>query len=279
MFKHFLITRFNLKKADWSTNKNNVAVLTDEWHKNRFDLFTNYCFPSVKNQNNKNFEWLVYFDNSTPEMYKEIISSLQNKMANFSPIFIDGMTSFLPSVKSYISKHEEKYIITSGLDNDDCISKYYIEQIQNTFNKQDFMAIDFIDGYTLQIAPTIKLGKKLHQYNPFISLIEKNINPKTVCDISHRLWKKEKRILQIKNNRIWSSVIHQENKVNEFTGFGNVNETMFFDNFIISDKMKSLIQKGIIPQKKWIISSTINYIKSKWNVIFKDSKKRLGLYN
>ena len=42
MFKHFLITRFNLRKDDWTTNKKKIAVLTEEWHKNRFNLFTNY---------------------------------------------------------------------------------------------------------------------------------------------------------------------------------------------------------------------------------------------
>ena len=66
------------------------------------------------------------------------------------------------------------------MDNDDLISKFYIEKVQKRFNNQDFMALDFIDNYTIQIQPTIKIGKRLDQFNPFISLIEKNINPKTV---------------------------------------------------------------------------------------------------
>ena len=61
MFKHFLITRFNLIKADWNTNKKDKAVLTEEWHENRFKLFLNYCYPSVAAQQNKNFTWLVFF--------------------------------------------------------------------------------------------------------------------------------------------------------------------------------------------------------------------------
>tara|TARA_R110002096_G_scaffold104_5_gene486 strand:- start:2089 stop:2928 length:840 start_codon:yes stop_codon:yes gene_type:complete len=279
MFNHFLITRFNLKRSDWKTNKNNEEVLTDEWHKNRFNLFTNFCFPSVASQTNKNFEWLVFFDSSTTKVYRDLIKTLEVKLPNFKPFFIDGMDQFLPSLKSYISKFNEDFIITSGLDNDDCISKNYIKEVQANFNKQDFLALDFVDGYTLQISPNGKLGKKLHQYNPFISLIEKNTNAQTVCNVSHRLWKKEKRILQIKNKRVWSSVIHQENKVNEFTGFGNVNETDFFENFIISDEKRSFLQKNIIPQKKWIISSTINNCSSHWNIIFKNFKKKLGFYN
>jgi hypothetical protein len=36
MFKHFLIICFILKKSDWKKNKKNKAILTDEWHRNRF---------------------------------------------------------------------------------------------------------------------------------------------------------------------------------------------------------------------------------------------------
>ena len=159
MFNHFLITRFNLKRSDWKTNKNNEEVLTDDWHKNRFNLFTNFCFPSVASQTNKNFEWLVFFDSSTTKEYRDLIKTLEVKMPNFKPFFINGMDEFLPSLKSYISEINEDFIITSGLDNDDCLSKDYIKEVQANFNKQDFLALDFVDGFTLQISPNIKLGK------------------------------------------------------------------------------------------------------------------------
>jgi len=278
MFKHFLITRFNLRNADWFTNKKNVAVLTEEWHKNRFELFTNYCFPSVKAQTNKNFLWMVFFDINTPETYKSIISSLQKEMNNFVPLYIDGMNQFLPSIKSYIKNFKEDYIITSGLDNDDCLSRKYIDEVQNKFDKQDFMALDFIDGFTIQTQSNIKLGKKLHQYNPFISLIEKNNNPRTVCDVSHRIWKKESRILQIRNIRIWSSVIHHENKVNEFTGYGHVNTTAFFANFALSEDQRKIIEMHNLPVSKWKMQSIFNYISSYWKFIYKNIKKSMGFY-
>jgi len=278
MFKHFLITRFNLRKADWSTNKKNVAVLTEEWHENRFELFTNYCFPSVKSQTNTNFLWLVFFDTTTPEKYKNVVSELQKEMENFIPLFINGMDLFLPSIKDYIKNYKEEYIITSGLDNDDCLSKLYVDEVQKRFNNQSFMALDFIDGYTIQTQSNIKVGKKLHQYNPFISLIEKNENPRTVCDVSHRIWKKEKRIIQVRNVRVWSSVIHHENKVNEFTGFGNVNIKKFFELFIISDKQRNYIESNYISVSEWRMQSVINYFSDNWKFIFKNIKKSLGFY-
>ncbi len=279
MFKHFLITRFNLRKDDWTTNKKNIAVLTEEWHKNRFNLFTNYCFPSVQSQTNKDFLWLVFFDSTTPNTYKKVIASLQEEMTNFIPIYIDGMSQFLPSIKSYINDFKEEYIITSTLDNDDCISRMYIDEVQKRFDQQEFMAVDFIDGYTIQTQSLIKVGKKLHQYNPFISLIEKNNSPKTICNVSHRIWKKEKRILQIRDVRVWTSVIHPENKVNEFTGYGKVNLKDFFTNFILSKNKSQYIKTHNIPKVKWQLQSFINSFSSHWVFKVKKIKKSLGFYN
>ncbi len=278
MFKHFLITRFNLRQTDWTTNKNKKPVLTEEWHENRFQLFTDYCFPSVASQKNKNFEWIVFFDTTTPQKYKDVIATLQTKMSNFSPVFIDGMPLFLPSIHEEIEKCNKDYIITSRIDNDDCISENYIEEIQKRFAKQDFMAIDFIDGYTIQTSPDVKIGFRLDQYNPFISLIEKNNSPKTVWTARHSHWKREKNILQVRNVRIWASVIHQENKVNEFFGYGKVNLNEFFEQFHLSSKIKVTLEKLNIPQDKWKSESFFNKLSSDWNFTFKNAKKNLGFY-
>jgi len=278
MYKHFLVTRFNLRKSDWKTNKNNKAVLTDEWHRNRFKLFTDYCFPSVASQTNTNFDWIVFFDTSTKEEFRKIVSKLASEFPNFKPIYIDGMDLYLPAVQEYVKDFNQDYIITTGIDNDDCISKHFIEEIQKRFDKQEFMALDFVDGYTIQTQSDIKIGKKLHQYNPFISLIEKNVNPKTIRDRSHRNWKKEKNVLQVRGLKIWSSVIHHENKVNEFTGYGYVNVNDFFESFIISNEQQQYIEAHAIPKSKWLFESMMNYVTSYWKFTSKNLKRSLGFY-
>lgn len=278
MFKHFLVTRFNLRKSDWKTNKNNKAVLTDEWHRNRFKLFIDYCFPSVVSQTNTNFDWIVFFDTSTKEEFRKIVSKLAIEFPNFKPIYIDGMDLYLPSVKEYVKNFNEDYIITTGIDNDDCISKHFIEEIQKRFDKQEFMALDFVDGYTIQTQSHIKIGKKLHQCNPFISLFERNVNPRTIRDRSHRNWKKEKNVLQVRDVKIWSSVIHAENKVNEFTGFGHVNVNEFFKSFVISKEQQKYIEEKAIDKSKWQFESMMNYLSSYWKFTSKNLKRSLGLY-
>lgn len=50
MFQHFIITRFNLRREDWITTKNNDEVLSDIWLEEWFELFNTlfYVFFFIK---------------------------------------------------------------------------------------------------------------------------------------------------------------------------------------------------------------------------------------
>lgn len=280
MFDHLLITRFNLKNPDWELTKNNENLLDDSWMSERIALFKNYCFPSVINQSNKNFRWLLFFDVSTSAKFKTQIETLVANEKNIEVFYINGMPSFNTSILNYIKDNasSKPYIITSRLDNDDCISRFFIDEVQKQFNQQDFMAIDFIEGYTLQVEPEILLGKKEHIFNPFISLIEKNKNPKTVWHYVHNLWKKEPRVKQITGKRVWMSIIHQKNKVNEFDGYGNIDWSKLEDDFIVSEEINTKIKNNILPFKKWWFKSLRNFLYVKMVLFSKIIKKSIGLY-
>ena len=278
MFQHFLITRFNLRKKSWNTTRNNSQVLTDEWMINRLKLFENYCFASVKNQTNIHFKWLVFFDEETDEKYRVIIERLAKEFSLFMPIYIDGMDAFLPAIKDEISKElTQPYLITSRLDNDDCLSEDYIENVQQQFDKQDFMAIDYIDGFTLQIEPEVKLGKRTHLHNPFISLIERNDMIETVWSRErHGEWAKVKQLKTIHNQFLWMSIIHGENKANDFVGFGKV-AWSDIEKFHINKVLFSELKTKQRPVSAWKIESIRNQLRTSWKVTFKLVKRRLKL--
>ena len=156
--------------------------------------------------------------------------------------------------------------------------RFYVEEVQKRFDNQEFMAIDFVDGYTVQTQPSVKIGRRFDQYNPFISLIEKNENPKSVWFVRHSHWKREKNIEQVRGLRIWASVIHHENMVNEFLGYGDVDLDVFFKEFKLSDQKKKEILKNILPNTKWKFQGLRNLNASYWNYTFKNLKKKLGVY-
>ncbi|QDO93955.1 hypothetical protein FNB79_08140 [Formosa sediminum] len=280
MFEHFIITRFNLRKEEWQTNKNNIDVLTDEWHRNRFKLFTEFCVPCIANQTNKNFTWLVYFDSSTKQEFRTIISEIAAQLPNFKPFYIEGMPAFLPEIEKEISKCKTEYIITSRLDNDDCTANNYVESIQNKFNNQDFLALDFIKGYTLQISPSYRLGNRLQLFNPFLSLIEKNEKPITIWNSKkHGDWKRVKKLKQIKDEYIWASIIHYENKTNRFRGFGKVNLELFLETFNFSEDIKKTIRIELEPNNKWRVISFKNKFNSIWKYYYKKIKRKIRFYD
>ncbi|MFZ4672426.1 MAG: glycosyltransferase [Flavobacterium sp.] len=280
MFKHYLITRFNLRADYWDVTKNNEQLLTDEWMNNRMWLFENFCFPSVVGQTNQNFEWLLYFDTNTKEVYQNRIQELVANQPNFKVFFVDAMPSFMPELHNYITNEskDKPYLITTRIDNDDSIHIDFINEVQKQFNQQEYQAIDFIKGYSLQIEPNYILGKKEQLFNPFISLIEKNENPKTAFHQDHRFWKRDKKVTQLGEKRLWLSIIHQRNKINRFDGYGNVKCEKLKNVFILSKEANNLISKKIIPVHKWIFTNLKNLIAHKLDLNYKLLKRKIGFY-
>ena len=85
--QHFILTRFNLLL--WNRDKEGKKVRTIKWLEHRFSLFEKYCLPSIANQTSKNFKWIVLFDSSTPEKYKDRIVDLQSKCTQLIPVFVE----------------------------------------------------------------------------------------------------------------------------------------------------------------------------------------------
>lgn len=92
----FVITRFNLKL--FSRDKNNKTTLTDQWLKERFELFETYCYPSVKGQKLQNFYWICLFADDTPDVYKQRVKALRDSYKAFLPLYLNE-----EQTKSYLS--------------------------------------------------------------------------------------------------------------------------------------------------------------------------------
>tara|TARA_R110001592_G_scaffold216280_2_gene469886 strand:+ start:659 stop:1495 length:837 start_codon:yes stop_codon:yes gene_type:complete len=276
MFQHFVITRFNLRKKGWQTSKSNTQVLTDTWMENRLALFENYCFSSLVAQTEQNFTWLVFFDTTTPEKFRTVIAKLESTFSQFTPIYIDGMDEFLNQSRVQIQQRlNQPYVITSRLDNDDSLHQDYIKEVQSHFAQQSFMAIDFVDGYTLQVEPQVFFAKRSHVHNPFLSLIEQAGQIKTVWYLDrHGQWTDVKELIPVRNKPMWMSVIHMENKVNTFLGFDNV-PWQAISEFHLNQDVEKVLEKSRVPFASWKSKSLKNKLKTMWKVNFKLFKRRI----
>jgi|26BtaG_2_1085354.scaffolds.fasta_scaffold00119_13 hypothetical protein len=217
--KHFLITRFNLKNEHWKHTKSGQQVITEEWLHERFRLFETYCFPSVENQTNQKFYWCILFDTQTPSVYKEKIEHIATKGTNIYPLFIDGFKSLQSALIEFITSQlnkNDKYIITTRLDNDDIIHKDFIDTIQSLSVQKDKTIIDLIEGYQVSINnKETDLRAYRSQYNPFISLVESVRDFKTVISKDHNDWKSLDNIITYDSKPMWIQLIHKGNLTND----------------------------------------------------------------
>lgn len=218
IFKHFLATRFNVRIGGWDTTKNGETLLDDSWMDNRFELFENYCFPSVINQSNQTFTWCIYFDLHTAEVYQQRIKKLTESYPNIDIFFIDSIGELKPHFINVINCSENdgsEYVITSRLDTDDLLHRDYIDVVQQLFEPSHLSVIDVRSGFKINIEEGgCEIRNYTQSFNPFISLIERRNDVQTVFNQMHHEWFKAKKVIPYDNRQLWIELVHTKNWTN-----------------------------------------------------------------
>ena len=212
-FAHFLLTVFNVR-----LKHGGAAVPDDAWLQHRFRLFEDFCYPSVRAQTIEDFTWLVLFDAATPAPYKERIRQFAT-WKPFVPCFVDEVMT----VDSFASMKERlictrlmgstTHLITTNLDNDDGIHARFMEDIQHEFSGQDFEFLNFAEGFQFD-AHRETLYVRRHLSNPFVSLVEKLKDARTVWCAPHPELSQIGPMRQIGAGPMWLQVIHGRNVSN-----------------------------------------------------------------
>lgn len=209
---------------------NNVNIADPAlWMEHRMRLFEDITLPSVMKQTEKNFVWLLSFDQATP---KEIIKKYSD-LPNVHIIYKYPRTYLRDQLGKEIFSGD--WIITSRLDNDDYIYPKFIERVQDQFD-ETFKLVD-TDGRQLDLE-TGKLYtvERKTCNSPFLSLIEKVGEPwmsvskdpkekkmikepvKTVYYCSHSNMEWHFPAVKI-NEVLYRMVIHDWNQGNRIVGF------------------------------------------------------------
>nr|WP_321245838.1 glycosyltransferase [uncultured Psychroserpens sp.] len=215
--EHYLITRFNLKNENWHNPDSDNHVLSNTWLDERFSIFETYCLPSIKNQTNTNFKWLVCFDIDTPELYNQKIENLKTQLPIFQPLFIDGFKNLEKDISNFVKADSKKdFIITTRLDNDDIVHENFIQTIQNLY-RPEISVININLGYQLIMLKNknyqLRLVKK--EFNPFMSVISEKKNFESVLSKEHHYWRSHKNQIINKSERLWIQFVHGSNVLND----------------------------------------------------------------
>lgn len=225
-FDTLLITRFNIEFGF-----KNPKIYTSEYLAPRFHLFEKYTFPSVNNQTDKDFTWIVLFSTKTPQEFKDRIENLKQKaMVNFQPVFVDRDDKTFFEKLNYIPK--KNWVLSCRVDNDDMIANNYIEEMKKKFIPFDNTFVDFCYGYNY-----LESENKLNFYKcrncHFIAYIEKvkDNEIKTVYFADHSQCGMVGKIRRTNNKKfpLWCEIIHTSNEANEFRGdVANSSQIQYF---------------------------------------------------
>ncbi len=216
--QHFVLTRFNLQIDRWKTSKRGVDVRTPQWLDHRFQMFENYCLPSMLNQSNQNFTWYLLLDQNTPEAYKQRMTSLLAEKENFHFDFIDDGFYFAKHFRLFMKDKisvDDQFVITTRLDNDDMVHHRFIEQIQLLYEPVANTVIDLTKGFQISVdtdSHTIRTYDR--PYNHFISLVEPAVHFHTVYSHFHKEWSEADNYQAYDEERLWVELIHSNNFAN-----------------------------------------------------------------
>lgn len=220
-FKHILLTRVNIGYIERTKSK---GIDPAKWLDSRLNIFFKCCFPSIINQTNKNFTWILYFDRRTP---KDVLVEVKNRTEEFHFIklfFMDGgfekLNEVLKNDVRQLVSPDISHLITSRVDTDDMLQRHYIKEVQSLFKGQSFQAINFSRGLVYDHSTGV-VGSTFQRSNAFISLVEvKNSEGfQTVYHRAHRDYLNEPYRLEIKEGAfMWCVTIHGLNVSSGFFG-------------------------------------------------------------
>lgn len=221
----FILTRFNILL--WREDKEGNKVRTTKWLEHRFLLFEKYCLQSIKNQTCQGFEWIVLFDSTTPERYKEKIATYQKDCPQLIPVFVEPEKGRYFAeifrkqiVKRLCSNENEKRVLTTYLDNDDALNVRFVEDLQKrALTAKDGTFFYYDNGYQYYTEDQFLLQIN-YPRNHFVSVVESG-NFSTMKGIfgygGHYYINdiKGAKIEHVKTVPMWCEVVHEMNMIND----------------------------------------------------------------
>lgn len=210
---HFVLTRFNIASPGREAPIRN----SPGWLERRFALFEQYCLPSMAAQTARDFVWLIYFDENTPQQFRNRIERARGECA-FTPRFVGpfSVEQAKDDVQAILSGPHD-LVLTTRLDNDDAVSNDFITRIRNAAEgAESGTVLNFTYGLAMNAG---RIYTASDHSNPFTTMVERQVSrPQTVWSAQHHELGQKYRVIQIEAPPVWLQVVHGENVTNRIRG-------------------------------------------------------------
>lgn len=261
-FNHYILTRFNVRVISTVTKQLQVIDITNDvdYLENRFRLFFDYTVPSVLNQCDKNFIWILLFSANTPRRFKNVIDELENQNAFIKAIYIADDEDCNDSLKKYIKENSKEVIVTSRLDNDDALHKDYISTIHEYIKENELKKYVLLFNNGVQYEENSRILTRYHfPKNHFSTLIEFNDDKiNTILNFNHMEIAKNVNTVELDNTvPLWLEVVHSTNVSNRMhcSLKSLINDKSFLKRYGVINKK---IESGLGSKIRILLNGPIN---------------------
>ena len=240
--QHFILTRFNL--VLWPHDKLGNENGTTEWLEHRCTIFAQYCLASVAAQTSKDFEWILLVNDETPEEYREKIESYKAICPQINVVYVkhEHNRRFAEVFRQAVQKRvSADRVVTTYLDNDDCLGKTFIADVQSRFKDlPDKTFLYYREGY--QFFTEFGLMLKIrYPRNHFPSVIESRDSIRTIYGYGSHYYidrMPDVRLEMVEGVPMWCEVIHERNESNDayfLSGIKQVRDKNLMQNLFSVD--------------------------------------------
>lgn len=208
---HILLTRFNVPTPGYES----LVRASDGWLEKRLVLFEKYCLPSVRNQVERRFRWLVYFDPESPEWFIEKVREANHDRI-FAPLFRSAISrqDLLDDLRN-AAGNPGRYLLTTNLDNDDGLATDFTARLRDAPSAVRSTAVYLPSGL-------IRSGQTLYRNqdpdNAFCSVLSSWDTPETCWTDWHNRLGRSMPVVRLAGSPAWLQVVHGSNVSNRIHG-------------------------------------------------------------
>lgn len=237
-FRHWVIIRYNIGLYDQRYE------ISEQWMKDRFELFNKYTLRSLINQTVKDFTLAILIDRKTPsEEIKKFVFPDDMDVRFYYIDYPDKNMLYKESTLQNIcfdsikrDVFETNYSIQTRIDNDDAFYPSALAEIRNILTSREKAAIDISQGIVLDTENKKAYDASHYFGSPFISIFQDNRRNATfIYECQHK--QIGKRIKQISiDKKLWIMIIHENNISNRVFDW-MIKEEVPYKNTLIEAKL------------------------------------------
>ena len=212
-YRYIVLTRFNLQYDLQSTLHIQPAYLD-----NRLSLFEKYCLPSMQQQTNKEFVWLLLADANTPQPQRQRLLSYEQIMPQIQVLFCPYYADFNQMYRQIGEQYGAGYdwLLSTRLDNDDMLADDFAEELHTYMRTHQPKECVLTYPIGVQYFANDDIAFRVRfDNNHFLTFLEPADHIRTALGADHTQVPKES-LLPIGKGDAWCEIVHGGNMCNDY---------------------------------------------------------------